>query len=361
MLINGQNIDLEDMNLIVNEDNLLSYVIIAFAVAMLISLLLTPVSIIVAQKIGAIDVPKDGRRMHSREIPRFGGMAIYISSLIVILALENSEPKIKIAMIGGTLMYLLGAIDDILQLKAWIKFAGQMIIAMFMYYMGIKIAFISNYFGAGNVKFGVSLSFIITIFWIVGVTNAINLMDGLDGLAAGISMIISIFLSYVAYIHGNNGIIPVCIALMAISGACMGFLPYNFNPAKTFMGDSGALYLGFMIAILSIISPLKRATFIAALVPIMALAIPIFDTLLAIVRRLIKHEGIMSPDKEHIHHKIIEAGFGQRRSVLIIYGIVSTMGMAAVMLSRELYKEAIGLAIIAIMYLVVILAKRRPH
>ncbi len=347
------------MNISVTEENLLISVIVAFVVAMIISAALTPLSIIIANKIGAIDVPIDGRRMHKRPVPRFGGMAIYIASTAVMFFYENKDPMIHSAIIGGTLIYLLGAIDDMIQLKAWMKFVGQLMIAVLMYSMGIKIAFVSNYFGSGNVKFGVGVSFLITVFWIVGVTNAINLMDGLDGLAAGISMIIAIILAYVAYIHGNNGIIPVCISLMAIAGACMGFLPYNFSPAKTFMGDGGALYLGFMISILSVISPLKRATFIAALVPIMAIAIPILDTLFAIFRRAIKHEKIMSPDKGHIHHRIIEAGFGHRRSVLIIYGIVANMGMAAVMISRELYKEAIVLVIISILYLVVILAKKK--
>lgn len=347
------------MNTYVSEENLLTFVIAAFGLAAVITILLTPLSIFIANKIGAIDIPKDGRRMHARPIPRFGGMAIYIASTLVIVIFERSDYLIKVAMLGGTLTYVLGAIDDVFQLKAWMKFIGQTAIAVLMYSMGIKIAFISNYFGSGNLSFGGGLSFLITILWIVGVTNAINLMDGLDGLASGISMIIAVTLAYIAYIHGDNGIVPVCIALIAIAGACMGFLPYNFSPAKTFMGDGGALYLGFMISILSVISPLKRATFIAALVPIMALSIPIIDTLFAIVRRAAKCEGIMSPDKEHIHHRIIKAGFGHRRSVLIIYGIVANMGMAAIMISRELYKEAVCLFIISILYLVVILARKK--
>ena len=340
----------------ITEATIFKYVLLVFGLAFLIAFVMTPISIKIAHKIGAIDVPKDGRRMHHRPIPRFGGMAIYLGTVITMLVFMRDDPTVRTVALGGTLMYLLGAIDDLKQLRAITKFIGQTGIAVLMYYMGVRITFISNYFGSGNVQFGAALSCIITIGWIVGITNAVNLMDGLDGLAAGIAMIIGFTLAYVAYIHGEEGTVIVCLAMMAMAGSCMGFLPFNFSPAKTFMGDGGALFLGFMISIMSVISPLKRATFVAALVPIMALAIPIFDTLFAIARRLIRHEDIMSPDKGHIHHRIMRAGFGQRRSVLIIYGIVAIMGMAAVMISRELYKEAVALALIATMYLLVILA-----
>ena len=337
-------------------------VIVAFLMAFVIALLMTPVSIWVANKIGAIDIPRDERKIHKRPIPRFGGLAIFVASIIPMILLEGQNPSIRAAALGGLLMYLLGAVDDLKQLSAGVKFVGQTAIAVLMYFMGIRIAFITNYFYGGNLHFGVALSFIITVGWIVGITNAINLMDGLDGLAAGISAIIACFLAYVAYIHGEIlGMMPVCVALMAVAGGCAGFLPYNFSPAKTFMGDSGALYLGYMIAVLSVISPLKRATFVAALVPIMALAIPIFDTLFAIVRRAARSENVMAADKGHIHHRIMKTGFGQRRAVLIIYGVVGIMGMVAVLISRELYKDALILNVIAALYLSVITREKKPR
>ncbi len=346
----------------INSENALMLVIIAFGMAFLIALVMTPVSIWVANKIGAIDVPKDDRRMHKRPIPRFGGLAIFVGSIATMLVLDGTDHKIHLAIIGGCLMYLLGAVDDLKSLSAGVKFAGQLLIAILLCSLGLRIDFIANYFGNGNMMLGSGLAFIITVLWIVGVTNAINLMDGLDGLAGGMSAIIALFLAYVAYIHGSAfGDLPVCIGLMAVAGACCGFLPYNFSPAKTFMGDSGALYLGYMIAVLSVISPLKRATFVAGLVPIIALSIPIFDTLFAIVRRMVRQEGIMTPDKDHIHHRIIRNGFGQRRSVMIIYGVVGLMGMSAVLISRELYKDAFILFIIAFMYLSVLLVERRPR
>ena len=170
----------------------------------------------------------------------------------------------------------------------------------------------------------------------------------------------SLSLAYIAYIHGTRlGSMPVCIALVAVAGGCIGFLPYNFSPAKTFMGDGGALYLGYMIAVLSIISPLKRATVVGALVPMLALAVPIFDTLFAMLRRTLKHQSIMHADKGHLHHHLMAAGFGQRRSVLIMYGIIGIMGIVAVLISRELYKDAFFLFLIAVLYLGIIIVPKR--
>jgi UDP-GlcNAc:undecaprenyl-phosphate GlcNAc-1-phosphate transferase len=198
------------------------------------------------------------------------------------------------------------------------------------------------------------------VLWIVGITNAVNLMDGLDGLAAGSVAIMSLCRAYIAYIHGVRlGSMPVCIALVAVAGGCIGFLPYNFSPAKTFMGDGGALYLGYMIAVLSVISPLKRATVVGALIPMLTLAVPIFDTAFAMLRRVLRHESIMKADKGHLHHHLMAAGFGQRRSVLIMYGIVGIMGEVAILISRELYKDAIPLFLIALLYLGIIIVPKR--
>lgn len=186
-------------------------------------------------------------------------------------------------------------------------------------------------------------------------------MDGLDGLAAGSVAIMSLSLAYIAYIHGARlGSMPVCIALVALAGGCLGFLPYNFSPAKTFMGDGGALYLGYMIAVLSVISPLKRATMVGAIIPMLVLAVPIFDTVFAMIRRLFRHESIMKADRGHLHHHLMAAGFGQRRSVLIIYGIVGIMGIVAVLISRGLYKDAFFLFTIALLYLGIIIVPRQP-
>ena len=336
-------------------------------ISMVIAYITSPLSIRIAHKLGVIDRPKDARRVHKKPIPRFGGMAIFLGSMAAMSIPAGMNEKIKIAMIGGALMYLLGISDDIRNLKPAVKFLGQWGIATLVYVLGVRITFIGNYFGAdvtgphANVILSEGVAYIITVFWIVGITNAVNLMDGLDGLAAGCTAIMALSLAYVAYIHGMRlGSMPVCIALVAVAGGCLGFLPYNFSPAKTFMGDGGALYLGYMIAVLSVISPLKRATVVGALIPMLTLAVPIFDTSLAMLRRALRHESIMKADKGHLHHHLMAAGFGQRRSVLIMYGIVGIMGEVAVLISRELYKDAFLLFMIAMLYLCIIIIPKRP-
>jgi len=336
---------------------LLISIIVAFATA--------PLSIKLAHKLGVIDRPKDARRVHKKPIPRFGGMSIFLGSMAAMLIPAGMNSKIAVAMGGGFLMYLLGIADDIKNLKPAVKFLGQLIIASGVYALGIRITFISNYFGMtatgsnANVILSEGVAYIITVLWIVGITNAVNLMDGLDGLAAGSVAIMSLCLAYIAYIHGARlGSMPVCIALVAVAGGCIGFLPYNFSPAKTFMGDGGALYLGYMIAVLSVISPLKRATVVGALIPMLTLAVPIFDTAFAMLRRLLRHESIMKADKGHLHHHLMAAGFGQKRSVLIMYGIVGIMGEVAILISRELYKDAIPLFLIALLYLGIIIVPK---
>ena len=345
----------------------LSKIIEAMLISVVVAFAATPLSIRIANKFGIIDKPKDERRVHRKPIPRFGGMGIFLGSMAAMVIPAGMNSKIQVAMLGGLLMYLLGVIDDILDIKPVVKFTGQVAVASLVYALGVRITFISNFFDLmvadsnANVLLSAGVGYIITVLWIVGITNAVNLMDGLDGLAAGSTMIMSLSLAYIAYIHGARlGSMPVCIALVAVAGGCLGFLPYNFSPAKTFMGDGGALYLGYMIAVLSVISPLKQATVVGALIPMLTLAVPIFDTLFAMLRRVLKHESIMHADKGHLHHHLMAAGFGQRRSVLIMYGIVGIMGVVAVLISRELYKDAFFLFLIALLYLCIIIVPKRP-
>ena len=325
--------------------------------AFVVSFLMTPVARWIAPKIGAMDIPKDNRRMHTKAMPRFGGMAIYLGAMASILFFLRGNEHITAVMIGGTLIYAMGVVDDLTDLDARIKFAFQMFVAVLMYFMGLRIEFITNYFrGGGHFQFGTALCFIVTVLWIVGITNTINLIDGLDGLASGVAAIAALSIAYVAYIHGDRyGMMVVCVGMMAIAGASLGFLPFNFYPAKLFMGDSGSLFLGFMIAIFSVISPLKRSTLLAVIVPVLVLGIPIFDTMFAILRRVVSGKPIMSPDKEHLHHHLMRLGYGQRRAVLMIYGICAIMGMAAVIMSRDLYLESIVLILTAFLYIYVFL------
>jgi UDP-GlcNAc:undecaprenyl-phosphate GlcNAc-1-phosphate transferase len=329
---------------------------ILFVFAAAISMIVTPLAIRLAPRIGAVDIPNDDRRMHTHEMPRFGGLAILAGSMIPILIFLHSNDKMMAAALGGTLIYLLGVLDDIWSLDAKVKFVFEIAVAVLMYMMGLRIRLINNYFGTGMVRFGTILCFVVTVIWLVGITNTINLVDGLDGLAAGLTMIASLCIAYVAYIHGNvYGMLVVSMGMVSVAGAAMGFLPYNFYPASIFMGDSGSLFLGFMLASMSVVGPLKRSTIIAVAVPVIVLGIPIFDTFFAIVRRIHNRRPIMEADKEHIHHHLIASGYGQRRAVLMLYGISAIMGMAAVLVSRELYKDAVVLAGIAVLYLYVFL------
>ena len=221
-----------------------------------------------------------------------------------------------------------------------------------MYVNGIRIEFITNFFGEGNNQLGDVLCFIFTIVWIVGITNTINLIDGLDGLAAGTTSIISLCIAYAAYIHGTY---VTAGAMLAVAGGSLGFLPFNFYPAKSFMGDGGSLYLGFMLSSLSVLGTVKSATLFAVTIPVLVLGVPIFDTFFAILRRWINKKPIMEADKGHLHHRLMNLGYGQRRATLMLYGITGIMGVAAVLFSRGLYVESAGLVAITMMYIYIFL------
>lgn len=199
---------------------------------------------------------------------------------------------------------------------------------------------------------GIAVCYFVTVIWLVAITNAVNLVDGLDGLAAGISAISALSIAYISYIHGWYG--PT-ICMMVLAGACIGFLPFNFHPAKTFMGDGGSQLLGFSIAALSVLGTVKSATVVAVVIPVLVLGLPIIDTAMAIVRRTLRHQSIASADKEHLHHRILRAGFGQRRAVLLMYSVSGIMGITAILYSRDLFIECIGLAFIAAMIIGVLM------
>lgn len=325
---------------------------ITFLVALAVSILVTPVAIRLAPKIGAVDIPLDNRRMHTKTMPRFGGLAIFAGSTAAMLIFLKFDPRVVTIVMGGVLIYILGVIDDIKHLSAKVKFLGQTFVALIMYVNGIRIEFLTNFFGEGNSQLGDVLCFIITMVWIVGITNTVNLIDGLDGLAAGTAAIASLCIAYTAYIHGTY---LAAGAMLALAGAALGFLPYNFYPAKIFMGDGGSLYLGFMLATLSVLGTVKSATLVTMIIPVLVLGVPIFDTFFAIFRRFVNKRPIMEADKGHLHHRLMNLGYGQRRATLMLYGITAIMGVAAVLFSRGLYVETLGLTAITFMYIYIFL------
>ena len=321
-------------------------------VAGLISAAVTPLAIYIAPKIGAMDIPKDNRRVHNKPMPRFGGIAIFAGIMISWAIFAYKTPAMTGAMVGCTIIYILGAVDDLKNIRPLVQFGGQTFAAIVAFALGLRRQFITNWFSGGNMIFGDVACFIITVLWLVAITNAVNLIDGLDGLAAGIAAISALCLAYVAYIHGQY---MSTIAIMALAGGALGFLPYNFNPAKIFMGDGGSQLLGFSIAAISIIGAVKSATLVVVLIPALVLGLPIFDTLMAIVRRTARHQSIGTADKEHLHHRIMKAGFGQRRAVLLMYSVSGIMGIIAVLYSRGLWIECIGLLGVVVMVVGVIL------
>lgn len=323
-----------------------------FILAGLVAAFVTPLSIFIAPKIGAMDVPKDKRRVHNKPMPRFGGIALYAGLMVGLAVFAHGRPYVGAIMIGCTLVYILGAVDDIKGMKPIVKFIGQVICATVVFAMGLRIEFVTNWFGEGHMDLGIAVCYIVTVIWLVGITNAVNLVDGLDGLAAGISAISALSIAYVSYIHGWY--FPTT-CMMILAGTCLGFLPFNFHPAKTFMGDGGSQLLGFALAALSILGTVKSATLVVVVIPALVLGLPIFDTLMAIIRRTLRHQSIGTADKEHLHHRILRAGFGQRRAVILMYSLSGIMGIMAILYSRDLYIECLGLAFIAAMILGVIL------
>jgi UDP-GlcNAc:undecaprenyl-phosphate GlcNAc-1-phosphate transferase len=329
-----------------------------FITAFLLALVFTPVAIKIAPKIGAVDIPKDNRRMHTKTMPRFGGMAIYIGTIASMLIFLPFNTQLMGVIAGGTLIFFVGIIDDLKSLPAKVKLACQILCAFILFEFSVRISFVGNPFGEGYYYFPWIVSLLVTVVWIVGITNTINLIDGLDGLAGGVALIASLSIAYAAFIHDPAETV-VCMALLAIAGGALGFLPYNFNPAKIFMGDGGSLFLGFMLAGLSVMSPIKSTTALATVVPVLVLGLPIFDTAFAILRRLVNKRPIMEADKGHLHHRIMAAGLGQRRTVLTLYGISGVMGVAAILLARDLFIESALLVVIAATFIYVFLTD--PH
>lgn len=327
-----------------------------FLLAAVVAFAVSPVAIKIAYKIGALDIPKDARRMHSKTMPRFGGLAIFAGTTAALAVFLSGDTHIRGIIVGGAMMYLLGIIDDLRGMPAKVKLMGQILCAAVVCAFDVRIMFMTNHFGElfgqDHVFFAGAVSWIFTILWIVGITNTINLIDGLDGLAAGVAAIASLCIAYAEYIHGYY---LGTLGMLAIAGAALGFLPFNFHPAKIFMGDGGSMYLGFMLASMAVVQPAKGATIVAVIVPVLVLGLPIFDTGFAILRRLINHKPIMEADKGHLHHRIMAIGMGQRRSVMMLYGISAIMGIAAVLFSRDLFVETAGLTAVAAMLVYIFL------
>lgn len=315
--------------------------IIAFVLAALSSAIFAPLTIKLAFRVGAIDVPKDARKVHAKPMPRIGGLSFilgfFIAVLFVLLTSKiTNMPNLFGFFLGAGIVAAVGFIDDTRNIKPWMKFLGQSIGALCVIASGLRICYINIPF---LVLYGLNdvLSVIITYFWLVGVTNAINLIDGLDGLATGVSAISTLSLLVIFILNGASEIAIVLV--VALLGGLIGFLPYNFNPAKTFMGDAGSNFLGFILATLSMIGLAKTYTVMSIVLPVVILGLPIFDTLFAICRRIAHHKSIMQADRGHIHHRLIDAGFSQKQAVLVLYAVTALLGIfAVIILESDIWK-----------------------
>ena len=333
--------------------------VLAFMIALGMALILTPVVIAFARRTGALDKP-DARKVHVRPIPRIGGIGIYAAfmvSILVQLVFVELTPEFMMSliglMVGGTIIVAIGIIDDYCDLPAKVKLLGQILAAVVLVVgFDVRIDFITD--PLGDFIYLELFAIPATIFWIVGLTNTVNLIDGLDGLAAGVSSIAAITIFLVAM---EEGIPFVAMVTAALAGAAVGFLYYNFNPARIFMGDTGSMFLGFMLAGISVVGAVKSAATIALIVPILALGLPILDTTFAIVRRMRNHRPIFKPDKGHLHHRLLAHGFTQKQAVLLMYVVSALFGLCALALTAVSMQAAI--LIILIVAVVVFIGARK--
>lgn len=336
---------------------------IAFILAFVITFVTTPYTMKIAHKIGAIDVPKDERRAHKKSIPKFGGPAVilgFLVSTVYLLIVMSMEKSINIFgpqeywkkllgfLAGILIISVFCIVDDTKGIKPLTKLLGQVLGSICVIASGIRIDGISLPF-LNFPEIHEATSILLTLAWLVIVTNAINLIDGLDGLSSGISVISSVSLLIIFVLNGSSLISIVLIT--ALAGALTGFLPFNFTPAKTFLGDTGSNFLGFALAVISILGSAKTYTAAVIVLPLIVLGLPIFDTVWAIIRRLVKGKSIKAvfkADKGHLHHRLVAKGFSQKQAVLILYGISAIFGMFAVILCDSGIWKALSFLLIVV-------------
>ncbi|AKG03884.1 undecaprenyl-phosphate alpha-N-acetylglucosaminyl 1-phosphate transferase [Salimicrobium jeotgali] len=302
----------------------------ALLVCFIVAIIVTPLVKKLAVYIGATDKP-DPRKVHKVLMPRLGGLAIFISFIIGYFLFMPPTPIFWPVLFGAAIIIITGVWDDLRELSAKWKLAGQILAAAVVVYAGegVVVTFVNIPFTDNTLEFGM-FSEIITMIWIIAITNAINLIDGLDGLAAGVSSIALLTISGMAITMGN---VFVVFAGLMMLGSTVGFLIYNFYPAKIFMGDTGALFLGFMISVLSLLG-FKNVTLFSFVIPVIILGVPISDTVFAIVRRKLQNRPMSAPDKSHLHHNLLNLGYSHPETVLVIYTISALFSLAAVVFSQ---------------------------
>ncbi len=310
-------------------------ILVAFLVATIFGILLTPLSIRLAHRWGIVARPS-ARKIHRQPTPSWGGIAIIIAVLFGSVAgwtvLRDFPEETVGILIGLALLTVVGTLDDRFSLHPEIKLAGQILAAVFPVAFGVRIVFFNNPLGEGYLYLSGWQSVLLTVLWIIVLVNALNLIDGLDGLAAGVSFFAALTL---AFLSAGQKLVSVAIAFAAVAGACMGFLPYNFHPARVFMGDTGAMALGYLFANLAILGAVKSVAALSVLFMTgLVLAYPLLDTFFAILRRWLDRRPIFSADREHLHHRLLDRGLDQRQAVLMLYALTLAFCLLAVLLTR---------------------------
>lgn len=330
---------------------MLQYVV-PFIIALVVSYLLTPGVKKVAIKVGAVDRP-NARKVHTHVIPRLGGLAIYIGFMAAVLFCVPLHRELIGMLLGCTAIVAIGIWDDICNIPARVKLVGQIAAACIPVAFGIQIEWLTNPFG-DILVLPEFIAIPVTIFWIIGFTNTVNLIDGLDGLAAGVAFIASISMFLLAV--NLNQFLPALI-IVSMAGAALGFLQYNFNPAKIFMGDTGSMLLGYTLAVSAVLGLVKTAATVALVVPIIALGLPILDTTFAIIRRRMSGVPIFQPDKGHLHHRLLALGMTQKQAVLIMYFVSMILGIVALFVANVSYQTGI-VTVLVVLAVIIYSAKR---
>ena len=339
------------------ETQLFGYVMLALLVALVVSFLASPLVKNFAYKVGAIDVPKDARRMHKTPTPRLGGLAIFLGFMVSVILFVpiRGDREMQSILLGAVIIVVLGVVDDIMALPAMLKFVVQIVAALIPAMNGVVVQAVSNPNIFSDNPYWVLdwLSIPVTVLWIVAVTNSVNLIDGLDGLACGVSTISATTVLVIALIASEA---QVALVMAALVGASVGFMPYNQNPAKMFMGDTGATFLGFILAAMSIQGLFKFYAVISFVVPFLILGLPIFDTAFAFIRRIAHGQSPMHADRSHIHHRLIDMGLNQKQAVATLYVISAILGLSAVVLTTG--GEGKALILFAALCIVAVVAAR---
>jgi UDP-GlcNAc:undecaprenyl-phosphate/decaprenyl-phosphate GlcNAc-1-phosphate transferase len=339
-----------------------------FLIATFSSLILTPLIRRLCERFKLLDLPLASRKTHRRAVPRLGGVAIYLACLIALSTLplvdnlltqtlRHYTPQIFVALIPATLVLFLGIYDDLHGTNAGVKFAALGLIAVLFYAMGGRIEALSIPF-VGSVELPSTLSFLITVFWLVGIANAFNLIDGMDGLASGAALFSSLVILVVSFSREAPLMI---VAAIVLCGALAGFLRYNFNPASIFLGDSGALFVGFTLAAISVLGTQKATTAVAVAIPALAFGFPVVDTAVTMTRRLVSGKPLFEGDNEHIHHMLLARGWSQRQVALVLYAVCATFGLLAMLFTQTGTRSTGFVLFVVVVVVIVAVGNLRYH